>query len=242
MLKVNEIFGPTIQGEGRSAGKEVMFLRLATCNLHCQWCDTPYTWNWVGTKWEHPDKFNPADEVHLMEDIAVWKSLHTPKQNHDLITALVISGGEPLIQQKQLGQLLVWLRLAGWWVEIETNGTIAPLDFIYAHVDQFNVSPKLSNSGDPAKLRIREPAMEYFGKCDKAYFKFVISDEQDVPEVMEYITRFGLDPDRVYLMPLGKTQLELMLTTDITKALCEQHGFHFSDRLHVRMFGARRAV
>ena len=44
-MKVNEIFGPTIQGEGRSAGMPTMFVRLSGCNLACIWCDTPYCFN-----------------------------------------------------------------------------------------------------------------------------------------------------------------------------------------------------
>ena len=55
-MKVNEIFGPTIQGEGKSAGMQAMFLRTSLCNLACDWCDTPQTWNWKGTKFKHSEK------------------------------------------------------------------------------------------------------------------------------------------------------------------------------------------
>ncbi|MDP8906059.1 MAG: 7-carboxy-7-deazaguanine synthase QueE, partial [Thermoproteota archaeon] len=45
MLKVSEVFD-SIQGEGSYAGTPCIFLRLATCNLKCAWCDTKYTWDW----------------------------------------------------------------------------------------------------------------------------------------------------------------------------------------------------
>ena len=47
-----EIFH-TLQGEGASLGKPSVFIRSSLCNLHCQWCDTDYTWNWEGTPWTH---------------------------------------------------------------------------------------------------------------------------------------------------------------------------------------------
>ena len=54
LLNVNEIFGPTIQGEGPHTGRLVGFLRLAGCNLACSWCDTPYSWDWT--------KYDKAEE------------------------------------------------------------------------------------------------------------------------------------------------------------------------------------
>ena len=59
-----EIFH-TLQGEGASLGSPAVFLRLSLCNLHCHWCDTPYTWNWEQTPWIHQDgiKFSKTDEI-----------------------------------------------------------------------------------------------------------------------------------------------------------------------------------
>ena len=74
---------------------------------------------------------------------------------HDVITQLaaidaqllVITGGEPMLQQRQLIPVLEAARTHGWRVEVETNGTIAPLDAVAALVDRWNVSPKLAGSG-----------------------------------------------------------------------------------------------
>jgi len=48
LIRINEIFGPTFQGEGQTIGKLSEFVRVSGCNLTCSWCDTPYTWDWKG--------------------------------------------------------------------------------------------------------------------------------------------------------------------------------------------------
>jgi organic radical activating enzyme len=61
---------------------------------------------------------------------------------------LVVSGGEPMLQQRQLSPLLRLAFEAGWCTEIETAGTIAPQPDVVGLVTRFNVSPKLANSGN----------------------------------------------------------------------------------------------
>ena len=150
MLYVSECFGPTEQGEGKTAGKEVMFLRLAYCNLKCVFCDTPYTWQAKLLK----------TEVHKMtiEDVI------TKLQNRKVIKSIVISGGEPLLQQKELISLCKWLRSTNWWIEIETNGTILPNKELVNLVNQFNCSPKLSNSGNIKPQNPKAQHYHYYGK------------------------------------------------------------------------------
>src|SRR5882762_8325214 len=106
-LAVSEIFGPTWQGEGSSIGKRCYFLRLGGCNQHCVWCDTPYTWDWTGRNGTVYDpkreirKYTPDDIVaelnRMLPDWELnddWRRMN-PKM-------LVISGGEPMLQQKRL--------------------------------------------------------------------------------------------------------------------------------------------
>ena len=67
-LRVNEIFGPTFQGEGPHAGQSAVFLRTSGCNLNCSWCDTPYTWDWERYDREaetHPMAPNEVDRASL---------------------------------------------------------------------------------------------------------------------------------------------------------------------------------
>lgn len=205
----------------------VMFLRLAFCNLHCSWCDTKYTWNW-----KHYDKMK---EVHQMSNDEIVTQL-----NKGGVKNLVVSGGEPLLQQRELVTLFKLLKSLGWWIEVETNGTITPSSEMYELVDQFNCSPKLSNSGDDKKLRVREVALQSLAQSSKANFKFVVANQTDIQEVLEYVNTFNMT--EVYLMPLGKTREELEQTRKLTQELSVRLGFKFSDRLHVVKFGGIRGV
>lgn len=235
-MRINEIFGPTIQGEGKSAGKEVMFVRLAQCNLHCIWCDTPYTWNWLGTPFAHPDKFDKEKEIHEMCSDHIFRVLIglSPLQ------AVVISGGEPLLQQKELVVLLRMLRRANYWIELETNGTIEPTSEVMSLVNQFNCSPKLANSQDPLRLRERPNVLETLSGSERTTFKFVVSSENDIDEILGYVLRYNMQD--VYLMPEGRTREELEKHTELTKKLCSANSFKFTQRLHIIKFGTKRAV
>lgn len=239
MLLVNEIFGPTIQGEGKSANTEVLFLRLSGCNLACSWCDTPYTWNWKGTKFVHPDKYDKKTEAHKMTVEEVGARL---KSQSPTCKRVVISGGEPLLQQKDLVKLMDLLRPQGYQFEVETNGTIFPLLPFLDRIDQINCSPKLSNSGpdNPASKREIVPALTALSASEKTSFKFVISTDQDIKEVWALVKKYRMQ--QVYLMPEGRTRDEQLARQDQVSALALTHGFHFSPRLHVLKWGATRAV
>lgn len=108
-----EVFGPTLQGEGPSAGQRAIFVRLADCNLVCNSCDTKYSWDWENNVRAE------QTELVLVDDV-VNKVLE-----HD-VQLLIVTGGEPLLQQKQLTRLAAAVTATGRRVEIETNGTIAP--------------------------------------------------------------------------------------------------------------------
>jgi len=134
----------SLQGEGIFAGTPCIFLRLSTCNLKCSWCDTKYTWDW-----ENYDRDREVKEISIEE--IVNKILGFSHINH-----VVITGGEPLLQQDRLVLLLKLLKSKGkkesrfsfHHVEIETNGTIIPINEIIDYVDQWNISPKTSNSNN----------------------------------------------------------------------------------------------
>ena len=237
MLKVNEIFGPTIQGEGKSAGKEVVFLRVALCNLHCVWCDTPYTWNFVGNKSKHPDKFHREAEVHSMSDQEVVDKIY---QTAGDVRSLVISGGEPVMQCKNLTNIL--RALDGWWVEVETNATLIGNEEFDGLVNQYNCSPKLSNSEDPKELRIRKEALRHYASMNKSTFKFVFRNEGDLEEILDLVKTYRIVGSRVYLMPLGLNREQLELTRDGAKYWAEKFKFNYSERLHVVQFGGVRGV
>lgn len=234
-IKVNEIFGPTIQGEGKSGGLNVAFVRLSGCNLHCIWCDTPHTWNWVGTDFAHPDKYVKEEEEHLMDELDIFQQIVNTRAR-----AVVISGGEPFIQQKQLIPLLKILKAEGYWVEVETNGTVLPREEFMNLVDQVNCSPKLANALDPEKLRHKPQALTPLAKHSKVNFKFVIQTEEDLTEVLGLIERYGMQ--EVRLMPECRTREELVDKEPWLRKVCEERGFIYCTRLSIMMSGTKRGV
>ncbi len=241
MIKVNEIFGPTIQGEGKNAGKPVVFLRLSQCNLHCIWCDTPHTWNWKGTKFAHPVKFNQKEEEHSQRIDDVLQAILEKAEGE--IKSLVISGGEPLLQQKELTELLKKLKALGWYAEVETNGTV-PLRPEFADlIDQINCSPKLANSLDPESLRIKKKTLGQLAANPKVNFKFVVASEEDIPEILSIVEllRQSGNPE-IRLMPLCQTREELEMREPLVKELSARHNFIYCTRLSILMSGTRRGV
>jgi len=240
MLKVNEVFGPTVQGEGKSAGKATMFIRMAMCNLKCIWCDSPHTWNFYGVESNHPIKYNMLDEVHYFEAEQLYNQI---AEKAGELKMLVISGGEPLYQQNELIKLLRFFKKNNWWVEIETNGTIIPRTELLELVSQINCSPKLENSENPITVRRQLGALEALAKTPKANFKFVVSQRSDIPEILElskFIHKFGMAEIR--LMPLSKTREEIEMRESMVKALCYEHGFIYTTRLSILLSGTKRGV
>ncbi len=238
MLKINEIFGPTIQGEGKSSGASVVFIRLAYCNLHCIWCDTPYTWNWEGSSFKHKEKFSKEKEVHKIEIEEILKQV-SDRNSIKTITNIVISGGEPLLQQKDLIPLVRQLSKK-YFIEIETNGTIPILDELDIYIDQYNVSPKLSNSENEGVLIEVEVALRLFSNNSKSTFKFVIQTEKDVDEVIFLVKKYNMK--NIYLMPEGITRNQLLMKEKLVKQLAKENNFFFTQRLHIINLGGGRGI
>lgn len=244
-LRVNEIYGPTIQGEGATAGRPCFFLRLAGCNLHCRWCDTFYTWNYEGTQFAPEHDYGPKvkkeDEVYEMSvDDVAW-ALQTMRRDSSGINRVIVSGGEPLLQQAALTELCARLVKDDFIIEVETNGTIIPAQALSTCV-AFNCSPKLSHSGNVRKLRYNEKALYAIKTGGPAIFKFVVSTEDDITEVKDIIAANALPSDAIYLMPLGHTP-ELQRETELEVVeLCKKYGYSYSPRLHIALWGNQRGI
>ncbi|RKT53826.1 7-carboxy-7-deazaguanine synthase QueE [Saccharothrix australiensis] len=234
VLVVNEIFGPTVQGEGPSAGTRCAFLRLGGCNLTCSWCDTPYTWDWKGVS-EHGRPHDPRAELHPMRAHEVLDRLRAFG-----VGLVVVSGGEPLTQQHRLRHVLAGLRRAGVEVEVETNGTIPPSPELVELGVWFNVSPKLRHSGvDPARALVGE-ALTEFAACGRGRFKFVCRDRADLVEVAEVVDAHGLSP--VWIMPLGRSADAVLAGLRELADATVRRGWNLTPRLHVLAWEDRRGV
>lgn len=226
-LVVSEVFGPTWQGEGPSLGRRAGFIRLGRCNLECVFCDTPYTWRWS----DH----DPAVELTtrtVPELVAEIEAMAVP--------LVVVTGGEPLVQQARLPPLLRALADGGAAVEVETAGTIAPSPDLVEVVARFNVSPKLANSGNPVERRYRPEVLEAFERTGRASFKFVAVEPSDLEEIATIVDGCGLTD--VWVMPEG-TDADSVIErgrTLIEPVLAR--GWNFTTRLHVLLWGNRRGV
>ncbi len=226
----------SIQGEGCSAGVPAVFLRLAGCNLQCPGFSykDPNTGEHLGC--DSKAVWRRGKRIQFTELVQGWRSkgwLQALQQG----AHLVITGGEPMVQQQRVLAFIDFLDAAlqqKIFIEIETNGTLLLGAKLLQRLNQINVSPKLANSGEQSKKAYLPAVIQQLAVEHKAKFKFVISAVSDVSEVISnYVEKFCLPVNRVWLMPEGGTQQELQLKRKLVVELCKQHLFNYSPRLQV---------
>ena len=233
-LAIDDSGGPEIfaslQGEGPSAGRPSVFVRLSNCNLACVWCDTAYTWRFTG-----PGAFErKANQVTLSEADTAARILALGGDR------LVITGGEPLLQAPALARLLALL--PAMHIEIETNGTVAPPPALDALIHQYNVSPKLAHSGNAAHLALIPERLAAFAANARAFFKFVIATPGDVAEVLALAETYSIPRERLFLMPEGTDSATLRTRARWLAEICASEGLRLSDRLHIHLYGDTRGT
>jgi 7-cyano-7-deazaguanosine (preQ0) biosynthesis protein QueE len=217
----------SVQGEGVNIGKPAVFLRLGLCNLKCIWCDTKYTWDW-----ETYDQKEQLVEVPL-EDVGQEILKYNRKY-------LVVTGGEPMIQQSQLIPLLENLKRSEFFIEIETNGTIVPGRRLLNLIDHWSVSPKLQNSGNPRLLREVPECYRLFAGTTSSHFKYVIQSKDDFKEVQTISDKYDVAPDKIILMPEAQSREALLDRSKWLVELCKAQGYLFCTRLHILLWDNER--
>ena len=227
-LVVNEMFGPTFQGEGQSQGRIANFLRLYGCHLSCSWCDTPQTWD--------RRRHDPYIERRHLGAAEVMDRLRDRP-----VDLLVVTGGEPLLQQHALAPVLEAIREEGLAseIEVETSGTIAPNLALVDAVTRFTVSPKLANSNLRVHQRIRSEVLRAFVRTDQANWKFVVESVEDLDEVDALVTEFNLPP--VWIMPEGSDSVTVLDRMRVLADPVLARGWHLTSRLHVLLWENARA-
>lgn len=230
-LTVSEVFGPTIQGEGPTAGAPAMFVRLGRCNLTCSWCDTPYTWDWRGLNGEKqdPTALQQVDVGVLAAQVRAGN-----------VGRVVVTGGEPLLQAAGVSAF-VWALNAGRRgdtiaVEFETNGTRFPPDG--THHCQFNVSPKLAGSGCDPDARLVPDVLARFAAMPHVAFKFVVSAPGDLDEIDALVAEYDLR--NVWIMPEGRSSDAVIAGVRTLAPLAIERGYNLSSRLHVLVWEDER--
>lgn len=239
-MQVCEIFY-SIQGEGQEIGQPAIFLRLQGCNLRCRFCDTAYSQEIKRKIYTNKSQLQPAqnqnsytkdfsdEKFEEMSVSEIFKELKKFPAKH-----IVLTGGEPLLQQKELIPLLK--KLKSYFIEVETNGTISPI--ISQYIDKFNCSPKLSNAID---LNLKYEALKSFPK-EKTTYKFVIDSEKDITEVKKFIKDHKLPKNKVLLMPQGKTTDEIMEKSKFLIERCKKELFRFTPRLHIMLWSNQKKI
>ncbi len=226
-MKYSELFH-TIQGEGQFIGVPSVFFRTSYCNLRCIWCDTPYT------SWTPENK-----DITVAESVAAIAKFGCKH--------VVITGGEPFIQTKELISLCQELDKQGHHITIETNATV--FADVAAHL--ISMSPKLRNSNPLVdnrffirheRERIQPEVIRKFLDTYPCQVKFVVDTPDDMVEIQTLQTEIGIPSEAIMLMPQGKTSNVLSQKQEWLVELCKDNGYRYSPRVHVDIWGEKRGV
>jgi 7-carboxy-7-deazaguanine synthase len=227
-LRVSETFR-SIQGEGPSTGETAVFLRLADCNLKCTWCDTPYSWNWASyKKADNTEPLTPSAAAARIRELAA-----------DTARLLVVTGGEPMLQQPSLHETLTLIneKSPGIRFEIETNGTVPPSPSLNETVFRYIVSPKLSNAGGTRNSRIRLKALRGYTGLARTNLKFVVASLNDFTELLAIVELLDIPTNQVWIMPEARDRRTLLAVSEAIAPHVVALGFNLSTRLHILLWG-----
>ena len=214
MVELHHMFH-TLQGEGPFAGDRAVFIRLSGCNLQCPGCDTDYT----------------TERTKVMPGFIVQECREMMDVRGGLV---VISGGEPTRQN--IGPLCQALLDAGYRVQIETNGVLAPdpdtFKLAWEHKITFVVSPKTSRiNPDAAQCAT---AFKYVLKAGEIDFQDGLPmkalDHKAAPKVARPPEGFrGV----IYINPMDEhDEMRNLLNRDACLRSALQHGHRMGVQLH----------
>ncbi len=165
-MQITEIY-KSIQGESSYAGMPCIFVRLTGCNLRCSWCDSEYT-------------FTGGRRMTIEE---VMENIDQLSPGRGLIE---ITGGEPMLQERELVPLMQRLLDEGFTVLLETSGE-RPLAQVPGGVIKI-VDVKCPNSGEANRFRLENLAT----LTPRDEVKFVLSDREDYDFAREFVARHDL--------------------------------------------------
>ncbi|EHK77835.1 7-cyano-7-deazaguanosine (preQ0) biosynthesis protein QueE [Sinorhizobium meliloti CCNWSX0020] len=185
-IRVSEIFGPTIQGEGVLIGLPTVFVRSGGCDYRCSWCDSLHA---VDSSYRH--------EWQTMSTEEVWQEIVRLSGGEAVMVSL--SGGNPAIQP--FGDLIGRGHEKGYRFALETQGSVAR-DW-FAALDVLVLSPKPPSSGMETNWEALDDCLRSAGNKPQTVLKFVVFDEADYVYAMTAAARHPHLP--VYLQPGNHT-------------------------------------
>ncbi len=233
-LRIAEIFGPTIQGEGALIGEPTVFIRAGGCDFRCSWCDSLHA---VDSAYRHSWTPMTADEV--------WAEVQ--RLSHGKPLTVSISGGNPAIQD--FSRVIERGKAEGYRFACETQGSIAKPWF--ADLDTLVLSPKPPSSGESEDWLAFETCLESAGVSPDTVLKIVIFDDVDYAWARGVAERYP--QMQLYLQPGNPTSdpeqaVELQDNIDRMLWLVEKitADAWFTPRilpqLHVLLWGNKRGV
>jgi len=174
-MQITEIY-KSLQGESTYAGLPCVFVRLTGCNLRCNWCDSEFS-------------FYGGKKMTLDEVAAEVDTLHKPTSNQQPATGnylVEITGGEPMLQEREVVPLMERLLASGYKVLLETSGE-RPLGRVPRDVVKV-VDVKCPHSGEPDTFDLAN--LGSLTAHDE--LKFVLSDRTDYEFARDFIAQHQL--------------------------------------------------
>jgi 7-carboxy-7-deazaguanine synthase len=166
-MQITEIY-KSIQGESTHAGLPCVFVRLTGCNLRCSWCDSEYTFT--------------GGQRRTLEEVAAAVEQLSPEGG-----MVEITGGEPMLQEREVVPLMQRLLNSNYKVLLETSGE-RPLEHVPLGVIKI-VDVKCPNSGEPDTFHIEN--LETLTPRDEV--KFVLTDRADYEFARDFVKHHNLD-------------------------------------------------
>lgn len=157
----------SVQGESSFAGRPCIFVRLAGCNLRCSWCDSEYTF---------------TGGYKLTEDEVVAEIAKLAP-----VKLVEFTGGEPLLQERELIPLMERLLGGGYELMIETSGE-RPVENVPKAVHKI-VDVKCPGSGEAGRFRMTNLA----ALTERDELKFVLTGRDDYEYAREFIRNNALE-------------------------------------------------
>lgn len=227
----------TIEGEGEYVGYPSVFMRMAMCNLSCigfasedspHGCDSFVSWS-IKNKMTFTDIFKLYEDKNYIEHL----------RNGAI---LKLTGGEPLIQQKQLLKFIYAFQERYDFlprIDFETNATLMPDEEWLELCATFTTSPKLTTNGDPEEKTYKPEVLKWH-VANGSGFKFVISRSEDIDEIWrKYVNDqegINVPLDRIWFMPCcGSRQEHIDLAPAVAEYAKAMH-VKFSPRLHLLVY------
>jgi len=233
-LRIAEIFGPTIQGEGALIGEPTVFIRAGGCDYRCVWCDSLHA----------VDSANRHD-WHIMEPVEVWKEVAQLSGGRPLTVS--ISGGNPAIQD--FGPVIALGKADGYKFACETQGSIAKPWF--GDLDTLVLSPKPPSSEETVDWAAFDKCLAAAEGGPEIVMKIVIFDDEDYAWAKAASEKYPHLP--LYLQP-GNSEVDPNEPVDLTATIDRLHWLiekvtadrWFTPRvlpqLHVLVWGNKRGV